>query len=244
VSPDDKRIAVIVADFTTAGASTRLYVEDLNGGGHHVEPFTDSGTYMLWPSGWGGMSDLVLAKVPACMQGSGPDCCVPLEFHVVDSTTAVRKVVVPAADSGFSYRFLVAGPPSPAGVIGEYEPVPPQPAAINGAQAYSWDGKPSHGWPIKGFTPAYLSPDGTRVAMTANSNTTFTSEGDPGWHTLTGMVTCGWIDDQHLLAGGDDYHLSPRVADVISGKIVGIPPTGGPVNFAQGDCAGRIPGIL
>lgn len=43
VSPDDKRIAVVVDEFTADGASTRLYVEDLNGGGNHVEVYTEVG---------------------------------------------------------------------------------------------------------------------------------------------------------------------------------------------------------
>jgi hypothetical protein len=243
VSPDDQRIAVIVADFAPAGASTRLYVEDLNGGGHHVELLRESGAFSLWPFGWGGASDLVLAKVQSCTQGIGPGCCGPLEFHVIDSTTGALKALVPEHGIG-SYALLIAGPPSPAGVVGEYTALPPR-AEINGAGVFTWDGNPAGGgWTIKGFTPIYLSPNGRRVAMTVDNNTTFNTQGESTWHTVAGMVACGWIDDQHLLTGvtvqgpevpGGVQH-QVRVVDVISGKVV-------PVD-AQGACAGRIPGIL
>src|SRR5438132_902047 len=52
VSPDDSRIAVIVNDYTASGAATRLYVEDLNGGGNHLDLFSESGARTLWPFGW------------------------------------------------------------------------------------------------------------------------------------------------------------------------------------------------
>src|ERR1700730_789660 len=35
VSPDDKRIAVVVSDFTSTGVAISLYVEDLAGAAHH-----------------------------------------------------------------------------------------------------------------------------------------------------------------------------------------------------------------
>jgi hypothetical protein len=228
VSPDDKRIAVIVADFTTAGASSRLYVEDLNGGGHHIDPFSDNGGFMVWPTGWGGTSDLVLAKVPACAQGTGPWCCGPLEFHVVDSTTAVRRVTL-----GGPMPYLpspdcrIVGPPSPAGATCEDN---------SNASIIDWNANQKTTWGIQGFVPYLLSPSGKRLATTSGTDTSYRSDYDSsGWHTIVGIVACGWIDNQHLLAGGDVQH-QPRVADLISGAIV-------PVS-AQGDCAGRIPGIL
>src|ERR1700738_106123 len=51
VSPDDLRIAVSVLDYTRWPVSTRLYVEDLNGGANHVELFSSS-TVLEWPAGW------------------------------------------------------------------------------------------------------------------------------------------------------------------------------------------------
>src|SRR6202171_205543 len=111
VSPDDQRIAVIVDDFDATGAATRLYVEDLNGGGHHNERFTETGAFTLWPPGWHGTDNLVLSKVPSCTQGGGPFCCRPQEFHVVDPATAVRRFTVGDPTC------KLAGAPSPAGVV-------------------------------------------------------------------------------------------------------------------------------
>src|SRR5947208_16843941 len=91
VSPDDSRIAVIQNTYTSSGATTVLYVEDLNGGTNHVKLFTQTGAYTLWPIGWHGTNDLVLAKVPSCSQGGGPTCCGPQELHVVDPATAGRR---------------------------------------------------------------------------------------------------------------------------------------------------------
>jgi hypothetical protein len=51
VSPDDRQIAVSVLDYTRYPVSTRLYVEDLIGGGNHVELFS-SPTVLEWPAGW------------------------------------------------------------------------------------------------------------------------------------------------------------------------------------------------
>ena len=51
VSPDDRRIAVSVLDFTRYPVGTRLYVEDLNGGGNHIELFS-SPSVMEYPVGW------------------------------------------------------------------------------------------------------------------------------------------------------------------------------------------------
>src|ERR1700730_15100607 len=54
VSPDDQRIAVVVNDYTASGASTRLYVEDLNGGANHLDIFSETGSHTRWPIGWTG----------------------------------------------------------------------------------------------------------------------------------------------------------------------------------------------
>src|SRR5260370_10214982 len=89
VSPDDQRIAVIVSDFTSAGAAVKLYVEDLNGGSNPARTVNQSNAFSLWPIGWHGTDNLVVAKVPACTQGGGPFSASPQELHVVDPATAV-----------------------------------------------------------------------------------------------------------------------------------------------------------
>ena len=112
VSPDDQRIAVIVNDYTTSGASTRLYVEDLNGGGSHLDIYNRTGARTLWPIGWHGINNLVVAVVPSCTQGGGPFCCGIQELHVIDPASATRRFTI-----GDLTACPIVGPASPAGDI-------------------------------------------------------------------------------------------------------------------------------
>jgi hypothetical protein len=219
VSPDDQRIAVIVDDFTSSGATTRLYLEDLNGGGNHVDVFSESGAYTLWPTGWHGTNNLVVAKVPACTQGGGPFSAGPQEFHVVDPRTALRRFTVGGPPC------VIAGPPSPAGAVCE------DTAAFAQANVVSWTGTTSRSLTIAGPTLAYLSPNGSQVALVGSAGTVIQESS----RQFAGMQACGWIDDTHVFSGGDTQ-LQPRVGDVTNGNVVPI--------AAQGDCAGRIPGGL
>ena len=217
VSPDDQRIAVIVDDFDATGASTSLYVEDLNGGGHHKQLYTQTGAYTLWPTGWHGTDNLVLAKVPSCTQGGGPFCCGPQEFHVVDPATAVRRFTVGDPTC------RLAGAPSPAGVVCETDVQ---------ASVLTWTGTTTRSFSIQGPTFAYLSPNGSLVAIVPLGGETVIQETS---RTFAGIQMCGWIDDNHVLSGGDALH-QPRVGDVTNGNAVAV--------AAQGDCVGRLPGGL
>lgn len=216
VSPDDQRIAVVVGDYTTSGVSLRLYVEDLNGGTNHVDIFSSTGVFGLWPIGWHGQS-LVLAKVTACTQGGGPFCCGMLELHVVDPATAVRRFTIGGA------QCVIVGTPSPAGAVCEDR---------NFAQAtvLDWTAVTTRAFPVPGPTPAFLSPDGHAVALVGTSKTTFDSPGQP-----LSMGACGWIDSAHVIAGGD-LQSQPRIGNVTTGAIIPV--------AAQGACAGRLPGGL
>jgi hypothetical protein len=216
VSPDDQRIAVIVDDFDATGAATRLYVEDLNGGGHHLDLYSQTGAYTLWPTGWHGTGNLVLSKVPSCTQGGGPGCCGPQEFHVVDPGSAVRRFTV--GDT----TCKLAGAPSPAGVVCETDVQ---------ANVLTWTGTTTRSFSIQGPTAAHLSPNGSLVAISPSGDTIIQETS----RTLAGMQACGWIDDTNVLSGGDAQH-QPRVGDVTNGNAVAV--------AAQGDCAGRLPGGL
>ena len=196
VSPDDQRIAVIVDDFTTSGASTRLYVEDLNGGGHHVEPFTESGAYTLWPIGWHGTNNLVVAKVPSCT-GLTNAPYPPQELHVVDPTTAIRRFTI----GGLTC--LLAGPPSPAGAL------------CDARQTYvlNWTATAIRSMKIPTGTEAFLSPEGDRIARETYLGTSIF-----GSNTfLPHVVICGWIDNSHVLAG-----TTGRVVDVTNGNTLSV----------------------
>jgi hypothetical protein len=216
VSPDDQRIAVVVSDFTNTGVALRLYVEDLNGGTNHVDIFSSSGSTDLWPVGWHGGS-LVLAKVPACRQGAGPLTGALGELHVVDPATAIRRFTVGGP------QCIVASAPSPAGAVCE-DPNFVQATVVN------WTAVSTRSFPIQGPTPLYLSPNGSMVAIVGTTKTTFDSPGQP-----LNMQACEWIDDQHLISGGD-AQSQPRIGNVTTGAIIPV--------AAQGDCVGRLPGGL
>src|SRR5438132_750708 len=217
VSPDDRQIAVIQNTYNSSGATTVLYVEDLNGGTHHVKLYTQTGGYTLWPTGWHG-GNIVLAKVPACTQGGGPFCCGPMELHVVDAATAARRYTLGGS------QCIIAGPPTTAGVVCENTSNYSQGTVLN------WTGATVRHFTIQGPVSAELSPDGTAVALSSNTGTTF-----EGIKRSLDLEACGWIDNQHVIAGGDTEQ-QPRIGDVTTGVIVAI--------NAQGVCGGVIPGGL
>jgi hypothetical protein len=217
VSPDDRRIAVIVSDYTTGAVSQRLYIEDLNGGTNHEEIFSNTGAYGLWPVGWHGQS-LVVAKVTACTSGGGPFCCGMLELHVVDPATAARQFTLGGP------QCVIVGTPSPAGAICED-------TAYARATVLNWTGAAVRSLPIQGPTPALLAPDGTRAALNIDAHTTTF---DPAERPLN-LYACGWIDSTHVISGGPSPD-PPQVADIVTGNIVPV--------AAEGQCAGRIPGGL
>ncbi len=218
VSPDDQRIAVVVADFTASGVSLRLYVEDLNGGTNHVEIFNSTGAFGLWPIGWHGTDNLVVAKVPSCAQGGGQFCCGPLELHVVDPASAVRRYTLGGPDC------IIAGAPSPAGVACEVT------AGYTTLRKLGWTAGVLSTFAINGAAPAYVSPDGQVVALVVGSTTKF-----QGATKTLNMQACGWIDSTHVISGGD-VQQQPRIGNVTTGAVVPV--------AAQGTCAGRLPGGL
>jgi hypothetical protein len=219
ISPDDKRIAVVVSDFTSSGVATSLYVEDLNGGANHKVIFTETGAFGLWPSGWHGGS-LVVAKVPACAQGEGPFSSGPQELHVIDPSTAARKFTLGGSTC------IIAGPPSAAGAICETDAQ---------ANVLDWGGTTTRTFSIEGQTPAYLSPNGNQAALVkGNQSNSLDTTIEGSQTTFPGFQTCGWIDSTRVL--GTDALGHARVADWVTATMVPV--------AAEGICAGRIPGGL
>jgi hypothetical protein len=217
VSPNDQRIAVIQVTYTTSGATTVLYVEDLNGGTNHVKLFSETGAYSLWPIGWHGSDSLVVAKVPTCTQGGGPGCCGPQELHVVDPTTGVRRYTIGGPTC------VIVSAPSPRGALCET-------STFTQVRELNWTGGTVRSFSIQGPTAAYLSPDGAAIAIATDSSTMF----DGVKQTLE-LVACGWIDATHGIAAGDTQQQA-RVGDIATGSVTPVP--------AQGTCGGRIPGGL
>jgi hypothetical protein len=219
VSTDDKRIAVVVSDFSSTGVATSLYVEDLSGGTHHKVIFNETGAFGIWPTGWHG-ADLVVAKVPACAQGGGTFCCGPQELHVDDAGNADIRFTLGGPTC------VIAGPPSAGGAICE-----------NDAQAsvLDWSGTATRSFSIQGLTPAYLSPNSNQAALDKGNPSNFVDTVVEGSHTtFSDFQACGWIDSTRVL--GTDRQGQPHVGDIVTGAVVSV--------AAQGLCAGRIPGAL
>ena len=215
VSPDDSLLAAVVVTFSAGGATTKLYMDQLQQGGSQKLLFTESGAYTLWPVGWHGAGNLVLAKVPSCTQGGGAFCCGPLELHVVDPTSAVRRFTLGGG------QCVIAGSPSQAGAVCENNP------NYTKATVVGWNGGTVQTFPIQTPTYAYLSPDGSAVALVSNNSTTFV-----GLKQTLDLNACGWIDTRHVIAGGD-VQAQARIGDVTTGTIVPV--------AAQGLCGGTIP---
>ncbi len=214
VSPDDQRIAVIVSDFTSAGAAIKLYVEDLNGGSNHVDIYSQSNAFTLWPVGWHGTDNLVVGKVPACTQEGGPFSVSPQELHVVDPATAIRHYTLGGPDC------VVAGPPSPAGVV-----CVDTTASL--FKVISWTGGIVKTFPLKTPQRAHLSPDGGLIAVVGVGVTNIFVGGSKNFEA------CGWIDSTHMIGGTS---AQPRVWDFTKANLIPV--------AAQGTCAGRLPGGL
>jgi hypothetical protein len=99
------------------------------------------------------------------------------------------------------------------------------------ATVLTWTATTTRSFAVQGFTLAYISPNGSQVALTVNGETDIQESS----RTFPGMQACGWIDETHVFSGGDAQR-QPRVGDVTTGNVVPI--------AAQGDCVGRLPGGL
>jgi len=214
VSPDDQRIAVIVSDFTSSGASIKLYVEDLNGGTNHIDIYSQSNAFSLWPMGWHGTDNLVVGKIAACTQGGGPLSGWPLELHVVDPATAVRRYTLGGPTC------VIVGSPTLAGALC-------QDTTNADYRVISWTGGILRTFPFANLARAYLSPDGSSIVVVGTGVTNIF----PGGNAKQ-LEACGWIDSTHVIGGG----TTPRIWDITKTTLI-------PVN-AKGTCAGRIPGSL
>ena len=236
VSPDDQRIAVLVEDFAVAATiSQRLYVEDLVGGGHHIDIFSTTiakganGT-TLWPMGWH-QGSLVLEVVPACaLQPSGLQ---PTEWHVASAANGNRIATIRGTSC------VLSAWPSAAGV-----------GCMNAQGAttlYDWAGKvvsvtgpgTSDAGSATGLSPAGQSIFFSNSGIGAATPATRIIQLGPGpYATVQGHAACGWIDEDHLLAGDAVIQFPAETAGNVQ-----VTATATPLE-ASGQCAGRFPGGL
>ncbi len=242
VSPDDRRIAVLVEDLSAATTiSLSLYVEDLAGHAHHSVIYTNSVGKLksgstLWPMGWH-RGQLVLAVYPPCT--FEPAGITPSEWHVSNASTAARIATIRSTNCTLSAS------PSPAGV-----------ACINApgeTTLYNWAGKvisvTGPGALAAGgttdFSQTGLSPTGesiffgTGAGIGAPSPATQIVQLGPGpYATVRGHIACEWIDEDHLLAPDAVIQFPAETPGnvQVTAKVTPLD--------ASGECVGRFPGRL
>ncbi len=197
VSPDDTRIAVSIFNYTPppanpngfAGLPTyngmRLYVEDLRGGGHHVDIFS-SKTVAEFPVGWSGGRLILAVGQALCCQALPVNPYAASSYHVVDPATGNRMASLCEGSDG------PEGPIEPAGAICLHS---------GGAPSFqNWDGKP-FGAPAaipESSDLVALAPDGSRAAEGDDPIQIWGPYGSDNRETQTGYVF-GWLDDTHVV---------------------------------------------
>jgi len=218
VSPDDASIAVSVFSYTQASGppssatykGMRLYVEDLHGGGHHVDIFSST-TVAEFPVGWTGGRLILAVSEPKCCKALTVNPYDATSYHVVDPATGTRLA---------SLCNNTQGPEGPIEPIGATcYPFP------YGAPIYQrWDGSRFDS-PAAVPDPSPLnavSPDGTRIAgspccYNGNALALFGPRGQWVWLHQTGYVM-GWLDAHHIV-------IQPIDSPAISVIEVGQGPT-------------------
>lgn len=238
VSPDDQQIAVLTEDVSSnTGISERLYVEDLKGGGHHVDIFTtqvpkDKRGTTLWPMGWHAGA-LILAVFPACT--FEPAGITPSEWHVSNAANATRIATIKASSCTLSYW------PSAAGVgCADSQGV---------TTLYDWAGKvlsvTGPGATGSGYSMTSVSPKGNSILFATGAGagaptpaTGIVQLGPGPYATVPGHAACAWIDEDHLLAGDAVIQFPAETPGNLLVTTTVMPLAD------SGVCAGRFPGGL
>ena len=239
VSPDDQRIAVLVEDVSsTTAVSERLYVEDLHGGGHHLDIFStqvpkDERGKTLWPMGWHNGA-LVLAVMPACT--FVPIGILPSAWHISSATTGRRVATITANNCWLSLF------PSSHGV-----------GCINGTNGSTVEfdlsgkkvavtGPPT---PVGGYALTGLSPAGQSMFFATGEfvdgpplTTQILQLGPGPYATVQGHAACAWIDEDHLLAPDAVIQFPAETPGNVKVRATATALPAG------GECAGRFPGGL
>jgi hypothetical protein len=223
VSPDDTRIAVATLDASADAASMRLSVEDLAGGGNHVDLPAPTDAAM-WPVGWhaGGIV-LALGSVPTRNVADNPYGTFT-GYQVVEAASGARLAALECDP---------AGPLTPAGTA----------CLAPGGGGVTLQDFEGHRRVLgadggQAAASAAAAPDGARVAFccAAGQLQLWDTAGDGvrGLVSLSGEPY-GWLDATHLLLG-DPLGRNARVLDVTTGGTVTVP--------VSGQVVARVPGGL
>jgi len=100
VSPDDLRIAVSVLDYTRYPVSTRLYVENLHGGGNHIELFS-SPSVLEWPVGWHAGHLVLALGIDLPPQNTFDGFENAQGYHVVNAQSGTRLFSLCAGEESY-----------------------------------------------------------------------------------------------------------------------------------------------
>jgi hypothetical protein len=207
VTPDDRRIAVALLDYSVSPVKLTLYVEDV-GGAHHRVIFTSTNHY-IWPVAWHS-GQLVVAylgpnqvpfKSKAVTYSSrdkinypyGPSPYGGINFHVINPVTAVHEVII--SGGGTSGLLSRAGSAVVQGDADDWK-----------GSWLDWSSQHDYGT----FSASgSLSPDGNMIAACCPLP-------GPGgqlviWYhgdvtrvlpvTVTSVDWVGWLDNSHLVTG-------------------------------------------
>jgi hypothetical protein len=246
VSPDEKRIAVLVEDLSPATTiNLRMYVEDLHGGGHRVQIYKAStpkrGGSTLWPMGWR-RGNLVLAVVTPCTyaDASGqkilPANLGPTEWHVSSAIDGGRLATIRRAGCTVSFW------PSPAGIVcvDAYGSV---------AYQYDWGGglirRLDH---LRVGIQSSISPHGSKILFShklgigPSPSQLLRHEGSDESSQFYGGaaagspdILCLWIDETHAIGPQSVVETFPTYSRTTLPDNQLSP---------SGVCAGRFPGGL
>lgn len=219
VSPDDKRIAVSVLDYTQYPVGTRLFVEDLNGHANHVELFS-SKSVLEWPAGWHNDRLVIALGLNARPQNAYEGFERGHGYHIADASTGNRLLSL--CDGGDSYV-----PESSAGTVCVQYPK---------VSVVSWDGVVSPA-PLDGTCAMWgpLSPAGGVMATRITTTPGGGCRSDSGVFLINARGTAypqpnlprqaapeGWIDADHLFLVDDMPPNAPSIVDVKTGLAVSI----------------------
>jgi hypothetical protein len=209
VSPDNHRIAVSVLDYTRYPVGTRLYVEDLAGGGNHVELFS-SANVLEWPAGWHNGKLVMAIGINAQPQNQYERFMYGRGYHIADAQSGNRLLAL--CDQSDS---LV--PESPAGTVC---------ANNTSTSVVTWEGV-SRLTPKDGTCAKWgpLSPSGvmaSRVIKTADggcgSGDLFLVRAD-GSQDARPVATIssgeGWMDEKHLVVVADSPPAASPVHSIV-----------------------------
>lgn len=194
VSPDDMRIAVAIFSYalpaSTQGSTPptykgmRMYVEDLNGGGHHVDIFTST-TVAEFPIGWTAGHLVIAITTPLCCQALPLNPYAATSYHVASPDNGDRLTSLCENSYGPS------GPVEPVGTMCL--------ANTDGPMFQHWDGSPFP--PPSAVQVSYqylnaLSPDGLQAATGGNPIRILTHNDD---RLPESGTVYGWLDASHLV---------------------------------------------